>query len=224
MALVARLQDENCLAEYFLQVSLLNSWFKESFLDLNISKTKELVFDSRKGKEPFKPVIIDQQPVEVVSNFKYLGTVVDSKLSFNENTDYIYKKAQQRLYLLRKLRSFGVSNHVLESVYRCLVESILTFNIVTWYGNLSVKNRVRLARVVNTASKIVGSTQKQLRDLFHLSVQRKSLFILQDNAHPLNSCFQHLPSGRRLRVPLAKKNVYKKSFVPTAVSVLNARF
>ena len=51
MALVARLREENSLAEYFLQLDVLNSWFKESFLDLNISKTKELVFDSRKEKK-----------------------------------------------------------------------------------------------------------------------------------------------------------------------------
>ena len=31
MALVARLQDENSLAEYLLQLHVLNSWFKESF-------------------------------------------------------------------------------------------------------------------------------------------------------------------------------------------------
>ena len=128
------------------------------------------------------------------------------------------------MYLLRKLRSFGVSSHVPESVYRCLVESVLSFNIVTWYGNLSVKNRARLAPVVNMASKIIGVEQKQLCDLYHLSVSRKSLSILHGKTHPLNFCFQHLPSGRRLKVPLAKKNVYKKSFIPTAVSVLNAKF
>ena len=98
--------------------------------------------------------------MEVVSSFKYLGTVVDSKLSFNGNVVYVYKKAQQRLYLLRKLRSFGAGSHVLESVYRCLVESVLSFNTVTWCGNLSVKNRARLARVVNTASKFIGVEQK----------------------------------------------------------------
>ena len=113
---------------------------------------KELVFDSRKEKEPFIPVTTDQQSVETVSSFKYLGTVVDSKLSFNDNVVYVYKKAQQHLYLLRKLWSFGVSSHVLESVYCCLVDSVLSFNIVTWYGNLSVKNRARLAQVVNMAS------------------------------------------------------------------------
>ena len=134
----------------------------------------------------------------------------------------MYKKAQQRLYLLRKLRCFGVGSHVLESVYHCLVDSVLSFNTLTWYRNLSVKNRARLARVVNTASKIIGAVQKQLCDLFHLSVCRKSLSI-HDKTHPLNFCFQHLPSGRRQKVPLAKKNVYK-SFIPSVVSVLNAGF
>ena len=129
-------------------------------MDVNISKTKELVFDSRKEKEPFIPVKTDQQSVEVVSSFKYLGTVVDSKISFNNNVVYVYKEAEQRLYLLRKLRTFGVSSHVLESVYRCLVDSVLSFNTVTRYGNLSDKDRARLARVVNTASKIIGDEQK----------------------------------------------------------------
>ena len=174
MALVVRLQDEKSLAEYFLQLDLLNSWFKESFLDLNISKTKELVFDSRKEKEPFIPVTTDQQLVEEVSSFKYLGTVVDSKFSFNDNVVYVYKKAQKRLYLLRKLRSFGVGSHDLKPVYRCLVENVLSFNIVTWYGNLSVKNRARLARVVNTASKIIRAKQKQLCDLYHIFLSVES--------------------------------------------------
>ena len=126
----------------------------------------------KKRPESFIPVTIDQQSVEIVSSFKYLGTVVDTKLSFSDNVVYVYKKAQQRLYLLRKLRSFGVGSHVLESVYCCLAESVLSFNIVTWYGNLSVKNRARLARVVNTASKIIRAKQKQLCDLYHLSVCR----------------------------------------------------
>ena len=51
----------------------------------------------------------------VVSNFKYLGTLIDNKLSFNDNSDLIYKKkSQQRLYLLRKLRSFDFSRELLQ--------------------------------------------------------------------------------------------------------------
>ena len=50
MALVTRLQEEKGLAQYFLLLDLLNSWFQEGFLGLNISKTEELVFDSGKNK------------------------------------------------------------------------------------------------------------------------------------------------------------------------------
>ena len=117
------------------------------------------MFDSRKEKELFKPVITDQQSFEVVSSFESLGTIVDSKLSFGDNVYSVYKKVQECLGVLRNVRSFGVSNYVVESVYRCLMEGLFILNLVSWYGNLSVQNRVRQARVVHTASKIVGSSK-----------------------------------------------------------------
>ena len=64
--------------------------------------------------------------------------MTDQKLSFTENVD-VYKKAQQRLYLLGKLKRFNVSSHTVEYAYRGLTESVLTFSIVTWFGNLTVK-------------------------------------------------------------------------------------
>ena len=76
--------------------------------------------------------------MEVVDSFKYLGTVVDQKLTFTQQVDF--KKAQQRLFLLRTLKHFGVSQGVLEMVYRSLSESVLAFNIVTWFGVLTVRN------------------------------------------------------------------------------------
>ena len=63
---------------------------------------------------------------------------------------------------LRKLKSFDVSQHILQLVYRGLIESVLTFNRITWHGNVSGKNKTKLARVVNTASKLIGNEQKHL--------------------------------------------------------------
>ena len=91
----------------------------------------------------FVPVKVNNEPVEVVSNFKYLGTLIDNKLRFSDNSDLIYQKLQQRLYLLRKLRSFDVSRELLQLVYKRLVESVLTFNSVVWYGNLGVKGKAK---------------------------------------------------------------------------------
>ena len=62
-----------------------------------------------------------------MSSFKYLETVLDQSFTFTEHVDCIYKKAQQRLFLLRKLRSFNVSQCTLNRVYQSLIESELTF-------------------------------------------------------------------------------------------------
>ena len=165
---------------------------------------------------------VKNQAVEQVDSFKYLGTVIDKKLSFSCHVDSVCKKANQRLYLLRKLKYFDVRQDILEMVYRSLVESILTFNIVTWFGNLSVKDRARLTRVVNLAGKIIGRTQKPLTDIYHQATKRKAVKIISDPVHPLHSSFQLLPSGRRFRVPLAKRNMHRRSFCLVALHLLNA--
>ena len=145
----------------------------------------------------------------------------DNKLTFQTNADSIYKKARQRLYLLRQLRSFNASKHTLTMVYRSLTESVLTFNIISWYGNLSVRDRNKLTQIVNQASKIIGNKQLQLQDIYNRSITKKAIQIYNDSTHPLRPSFELLPSGRRLKVPLAKKKGYKTSFVPTAVAILN---
>ena len=50
----------------------------KSFLEINVGKTKELVLDARKTKHVFVPVKVNNETVEVVSNFKYLSTLIDN--------------------------------------------------------------------------------------------------------------------------------------------------
>ena len=88
-----------------------------TFLELNVSKTKELICGSGKDNDRRKQIEWNGQKVEVVHSFKYLGTVVDQKLTSTQHVDSVFKKAQQRLFLLRKLIHFGVSQGTLEMVY-----------------------------------------------------------------------------------------------------------
>ena len=90
-----------------------------------------------------------------------------------------------------------------------LVERVFTFNIVVWYGNLGVKGKAKLARIVRMAGKITGSEQDSLSNLYLTAVERKTAQILDDAKHP-SSQFQKLRSGLRYQVPTARKNVYKK--------------
>ena len=67
MALVGCLKDEFTLSQYFVQIGRLNAWFKQSFLKLNVGKTKELVCDNRRERKTPKAIVIDEEEVEIVS-------------------------------------------------------------------------------------------------------------------------------------------------------------
>ena len=95
-------------------------------------------------------------------------------------------------------------------MYKSLVESVLTFNIIVWYGNLGVKRIAKVARIVGMAGKTTGAKQDSPSDLYLTAVDRKTARILDDAKHPLFSQFQKLRSGRRYKMPIARQNVYKK--------------
>ena len=48
---------------------------------------------------------------------------------------------------------------------RSLVGSVLTVNIVVWHGNLGVKGKAKMARIVGMAGKIIGAKQDSLSNL-----------------------------------------------------------
>ena len=105
-------------------------WCKNNFLDLNPSKTKELLVDFRQAPPTPPPALeMDGQVIERVEEYKYLGTTIDHKLSFKTNVENIHSKCQQRLFFLRKMRKLQVRPAILQAFYKSFVESIMTFNI-----------------------------------------------------------------------------------------------
>ena len=72
-------------------------------------------------------------------------------------------------------------------MYKSLVESVLTFNIVVWYENLGVKGKAKVARIVGMAGKTIGVKQDSPSDLYLTAVERKTARILDDAKHPLFS-------------------------------------
>ncbi|KAI4889294.1 hypothetical protein NFI96_000254 [Prochilodus magdalenae] len=136
---------------YREEVSFLTHWCWENNLSLIINKTKELKVDFRKQERVHTPITIDGAAVERVSSFKFLGVHITEELTWTEHTTRVVKKAQQRLFFLRRLRRFGMDPRILRTFYTCTVESILTGSITTWYGSCTAIERKALQRVVRTA-------------------------------------------------------------------------
>ena len=205
------------------QVSLFTTWCKDNFLDLNVKKTKEMIVDFRTKPDTVPDLFIDGVKVERVSEYKYLGTILDNKLSFNANTQNIHKKCQSRLYCLQKLRSIGVNANILGNFYRCFIQSVLTFGFLCWYAGLSVENKNVLERMVKVCGKIVGERQVSLNVLYEVQAVQKASAIEKDVEHILSKYFEKLPSGRRYRTLKGTKNRTRASFLYKSIVLLNKR-
>lgn len=216
------LQDlSNSHSMYCDRVNMLATWCKDNYLELNVQKTKEMLIDFRKNPQNVPDLYICGEKVERVSEYKYLGTIIDDKLNFTANTNLIYRKCQSRIFCLQKLRSLNVNTKVLQGFYRCFIEAILTFSFICWYGNLSVRSKNVLNRVVKVCSKIVGERQSSLNVLYEERAFRKAQVIVSDNSHGLSQYYELLPSGRRYRTPKFRLLRTKKSFIPMSIQFLN---
>ena len=76
-----------------------------------------------------------------------------------------------------------------------------------------MKGKAKLARIVGMAGKIIGAKQDSLSDLYLTAVERKTERILDDAKNPLFYQFLKLQSGRRYKMPMARKNVYIFFFI-----------
>ena len=125
---------------------------------------------------------------------------------------------------MRKLRSFQVDRTLMRMFYSSFIESVLTFSIISWFGNLSVANKNRLGGIVKVCQKTTGMTLNPLNHIYQVRATQKAKVILGNPQHPLFKEFRLLPSGRRYAYKKkAKSNRYTKSFVPMAVGFLNKR-
>ena len=59
-----------------------------------------MIVDFRKQEHSPGKTINHNNEVEIVSKYKYLGTIFDDQLKWDDNTEEIVKKGQQRLNLL----------------------------------------------------------------------------------------------------------------------------
>ena len=95
---------------YRSEIEDLALWCHNNNLSLNINKTKEIIVDFRKSKHTHTPIHINGSSVDIVNNFKFLGLQITHTLTWSLNTQVILKKAQQRLYFLRRLKRFVLSS------------------------------------------------------------------------------------------------------------------
>ena len=97
---------------------------------------------------------IEGQKLENVNEAKLLGTIVSNNLKWDRNTEFIVKKANKRMELLRKISTFGADLEDLKNVYILFIRSLLEQSCTVWHSGLTVENSEDLERVQSVLLKL----------------------------------------------------------------------
>ena len=154
-----------------------------------------------------------------MSEFTYLGTVLNQKLDFKANTEKCVSKARKRLHM-SKLRHLGINASLITKWYKSFIESVLTYHLTVVFSHPTNDSKKLLQRVVKSAMKRSGVSKLQsVQQLHNYSLAIKSLRIITSDAIPhlvLTKLSLERLSGIKLRV-----NLRKHGFRSKCISYLN---
>ena len=117
------------------ELALLDDWLISNKLTLNLTKTKYMLISntnvlSAKDRKKFK-LTIRKYTIHEVDQFKYLGVILDNKLSWSQHINYLVTKLSQVAGILYKVRNLlPLKSRIM--IYNSLAGSYLNYGTVAW--------------------------------------------------------------------------------------------
>ena len=219
-------------------VTDIDEWTTKNKMMLNPKKTKNILFNFSREYQFTTDIVLQGEKIETVKETKLLGTVITDDLKWNKNTEYLVKKANQRLKMLQIASKFTTKYSDLKTIYKLFIRSILEQSAVVWHSSLNVKNSQQLERVQKSAIKLImGKRYSDYNDalkclnLEKLSERRKKLclnFAKKSIKHekakqlfPLNNSKKQLRNTEMFKVNFGNTGRYQKSTIPYLQNLLN---
>ena len=171
-----------------LAADRINEWTMENKMRLN-KKTLCMVLGKHNDKTP---ITIGGDAIGITNQYKYLGTIVDSKLDMDVHWEHVSNGFNSTLYLLKTLRQLGFNQRALVNVYKSLISSQIAANATTLCSISESAKRDMLAiqkralRIMNVKENDLSSFK--IKGIDELIAERCTLQmekILADSSHPI---------------------------------------
>ena len=135
------------------QLDKMVMYCEENDMKINIAKTKVVLFNSARNYD-FMPnlQIGNNVLLEVVEEFKLLGLIFKSNLTWQANTEYMCRKAYARLWMLRRLKALGARDDEILDVFYKQIRSVLELAVAVWQPRLTLAENKQIERVQKCAS------------------------------------------------------------------------
>ena len=95
----------------------ISKWTSENKMELNQKKSQAMIFNFTKQFQFTSRTKMNGHTIDVISETKLLGVMINNKLTWDSNTLYLVRRANARMRLLHKLVDFGVPTADLVNIY-----------------------------------------------------------------------------------------------------------
>ena len=179
-----------CNDSYARSVSDLQSdltriqhWRSKNRLTVNLKKTKSMVVTTkhRLKKLAVQDLAMNNQTLEMVTSYKYLGLTLESCMGFEHHMKNLFKIIGHKVWLLSKLRRY-VNLKSAEIIFKTMILPYFDYADI-FYEATTVQNLSKLQRLQNRALRIV--TQSKATDISTKDLQ------LSMNVTPLRLRREH---------------------------------
>ena len=178
----------------------------------------------------FNPIVLNGEPLEIVTSARLLGLNLTSDLKWNTHTSKLIRKVSPRLYFLRQLKRSRVASKELTVFYTTCIRPILEYACHVFHHALPEYLSDDLERIQRRALKIIHSDLSysealKVSGLQRLHERRESITtrlyheVTNNPCHKLhsllpkrNSCKYSLRNKRTFVVPRCKTDRCKNSF------------
>jgi ribonuclease HI len=187
-----------------LQITLnnLQKWSDENGFKFSPTKTHCIHFCNLRRLHPHPNLTLNNQPVPVVSETKFLGVIFDNKLTFIPHLKYLRTKCLKAMNILRVVahKDWGGDTKTLLTLYRTLIRTKLDYASIVW-GSARQSYVQMLDPIQNQALRLclgafrtspIESLQVECFEP-NLSMRRQKLtmqYITKLKSNPLNPAYQ----------------------------------
>jgi hypothetical protein len=136
---------EACFSSAHKGLKGIRRWMDDNLLTLNVGKTKYTTFSIDSRQQPHMDINLTMhgcglhasdctcEPLQRVSEYKYLGIYIDRHLRWDKHVEHTTKKCRKMIYVFKVLRDiFPIQ--ILRTIYFAMAQSIVEYGIVGWGG------------------------------------------------------------------------------------------
>ena len=167
---------------FISELKIVFKWLDVNKLCLNVSKSKFMLFHMPQKRVPHLLFSIDRMHIEQVTEYNFLGLILESNLNWKAHLSAISTKISRVMWLLHKLKFIFPKQvrtyYILITIYKSLFIPHINYGLLLW-GQVdeSLDKIQKKAIRTNTYSYYIAHSEPLLKELNLLKV--KDLFQLK---------------------------------------------